>query len=67
MRKVVAKAGRIRRLLRRWRMQAGQTIVEYTLLLAVIGIPMIGFSRKLLGYLATYYGWLTFMETTPLP
>ena len=52
---------------RSWRRQAGQTIVEYTLLLVAFGIPMIYFARWLLGYLGGYYGWLTFLETTPLP
>ena len=52
---------------RRWRSQAGQTMVEYTLILVAFGIPMIYLARWLLGYLGGYYGWLTFLETMPLP
>jgi len=62
-----AKTGRRMGLRRRWRMQAGQTIVEYTLLLAVFGIPLVWFSKVLLDYLGNYYAFLTFLETTPLP
>ena len=67
MKRVPAKLGRMGLSRRNWRRQAGQTIVEYTLLLVAFGIPMIYFARWLLGYLGGYYGWLTFLETTPFP
>ena len=51
----------------RWRMQAGQTIVEYTLLLAGFGIPLLAATKWLLDYLGIYYAYLAFLETTPLP
>jgi hypothetical protein len=47
--------------------QAGQVILEYTLLLATIGIPMIYLARLLLGILAAQYAMVTCLETLPLP
>ena len=47
--------------------QAGQTAVEYALLLAAFGLPMIFVFRWLLGALAHYYGMVTFLETLPFP
>ncbi len=47
--------------------QRGQVILEYTLLLATFGIPMIYLSKLLLGILAAQYSMVTFLETLPLP
>ena len=47
--------------------QRGQVILEYTLLLATFGIPMILVARWLLGTLAGYYAMVSFLETLPLP
>lgn len=49
------------------REQAGQAAVEYTLILAAFGLPMIFVFRLLLGALAHYYGMVTFLETLPFP
>jgi len=67
MMKAVAKVGRMRRLRRAWRRQAGQAILEYTLVLAVFGIPMIWVATKLLGALGGYYEMVSFLVTSPLP
>ncbi len=45
----------------------GAVTVEYSLLLATFGIPMILVFRLLLGTLAEYYKTVTFLETLPLP
>lgn len=47
--------------------QAGQTTVEYALLLAVFALPMFFIFVKLLDVLAGHYGMLTFIETLPFP
>jgi hypothetical protein len=47
--------------------QGGQVILEYTLLLATFGIPMIYLARLLLGILAAQYAMVTCLETLPLP
>ena len=47
--------------------QCGQVTVEYTLLLAAFGIPMLYVFRMLLSVLAEYYGMVTFLETLPMP
>jgi len=54
---------------RRWsiRGEQGQVILEYTLLLATFGIPMVLVARWLLETLAGYYGMVSFLETSPLP
>ena len=45
----------------------GQVTIEYTLLLATFGIPMIIGFRYLLGTLAEYWKMITFLETLPFP
>jgi Flp pilus assembly pilin Flp len=67
MSEMVARIGWRERLRRAACGQAGQTLVEYTLLLVVIGIPMIVLARKLLAILSGLYGMVTFVETLPLP
>jgi len=47
--------------------QAGQTTVEYALLLAVFGLPMFVVFAWLLEITAGYYGMVSFLETLPLP
>jgi hypothetical protein len=47
--------------------QTGQVVLEYTLLLATFGIPMIYLSKLLLEVLAGHYEMVTFLETLPLP
>jgi Flp pilus assembly pilin Flp len=47
--------------------QAGQTMVEYALLLAVFGLPMFFVFARLLEVLAAYFGMISFMQTLPLP
>jgi Flp pilus assembly pilin Flp len=47
--------------------EGGQTLVEYTLILAAFGIPMIYVARWLLGALAGHYAMVSFLETLPLP
>lgn len=47
--------------------QAGQTSVEYTLLLAGIGLPMVYVFTTLLNALSSYYQMVTFLQTLPLP
>ncbi len=45
----------------------GSVTVEYSLLLAAFGIPMIFVFRLLLAALAEYYKMITFHVTLPLP
>jgi Flp pilus assembly pilin Flp len=47
--------------------QRGQATVEYVLLLAVFGIPMMWVFATLLALMSEYYGMITFMETLPIP
>ena len=47
--------------------QVGQTSVEYTLLLAGIGLPMMYVFKVLLDTLTAYYQMVTFVQTLPLP
>ncbi len=47
--------------------QAGQTTVEWTLLLAAFGIPMIYAFKVLLDVLSEHYRAITFLETLPFP
>lgn len=69
------RARRIRGWMKRWLDNArrfladaaGAVTVEYSLLLATFGIPMILVFRLLLGTLAEYYKTVTFLETLPLP
>ena len=46
---------------------AGQTQIEYVLLLATFGLPMIAVFGWLLKLLTEYYGMVTFIETLPFP
>ena len=45
----------------------GQAMIEYTLILAVFGIPMILLCRALLSILVEHYRMVTFLETLPYP
>lgn len=45
----------------------GSVTVEYSLLLAAFGIPMIYVFRLLLAALAEYYKMVSFLQTLPLP
>jgi hypothetical protein len=47
--------------------EQGQVMLEYTLLLAVFGIPMILVARLLLNTMSAHYGIVSWMETLPLP
>jgi hypothetical protein len=47
--------------------ETGQVVLEYTLLLATFGIPMIYLAKLLLEILAGQYAMVTFLETLPLP
>ena len=47
--------------------QRGQAIVEYALVLAVIGLPCVVLFGWLLGILAEYYRMVVFVETLPFP
>jgi hypothetical protein len=47
--------------------ETGQVVLEYTLLLATFGIPMVYMVKLLLGVLAGQYAMVTFLETLPLP
>ncbi len=46
---------------------AGQATIEYTLIVAVFGIPMILLCRVLLSILVEHYRMVTFLETLPYP
>jgi len=59
-----ATAGRLRRLARD---QAGQTTVEWALILAGFGLPMVLAFGWLLALLAEHYNMVTFLETLPFP
>lgn len=45
--------------------QAGQTTIEWTLVLVAFGLPMFYVFGHLLGALAEYYRMMTFMVTLP--
>ncbi len=47
--------------------RTGQTTVEYSLLLAIFGLPMFYVMAKLLEILAEYYKVVSFVETLPYP
>jgi len=47
--------------------QAGQTTVEWVLLMAGFGIPMVWVFAQLLSLLAEHYNMVTFLETLPFP
>ena len=47
--------------------QAGQTTVEWALLLGGFGLPMVYGFAMLLAILAEHYRMVTFIETLPFP
>ena len=47
--------------------QAGQTTVEWALLLGAFGIPLVYLVVLLLGALGEHYRMVTLIETLPLP
>ncbi len=47
--------------------EQGQTTIEWTLLLAGFGIPMMVAIRWLLGAMTEYYRMISFLETLPFP
>ncbi|MHC4481714.1 MAG: Flp family type IVb pilin [Planctomycetota bacterium] len=57
----------LRSLTRLARDDAGQTTIEYALLIAVIGLPAITVFGWLLKILATNYQIVTFLELLPFP
>ena len=61
----------MRRTLRRCRTlhadQAGQTSLEWALLMACVGIPLLMVFRWLLGALVEHYRMISFFETLPFP
>ena len=59
--------GLLERIHRLSRDSKGQTTVEWTLLLAGFGLPMIFVITILLAVLAEHYKMVTFLETLPVP
>ena len=47
--------------------RAGQTTVEWALLLAFVGVPMVYAFSLLLSALAEHYRMVSFFETLPFP
>lgn len=47
--------------------EAGQTTLEWALVLAAVGVPMIYVFGLLLGVLAENYRMVTFLELLPFP
>ncbi len=47
--------------------QAGQTTIEWALLLAAFVLPMAYVIRMLLDLLAVHYGMVVFLHTLPFP
>lgn len=47
--------------------QAGQTTIEWAILMAGFGLPMIYVFSLLLAALAEYYRMVTFLHTLPYP
>lgn len=47
--------------------QAGQSTLEWTLLLAVVGLPAITLFGWMVSALAEYYRMVTFLELLPFP
>ena len=47
--------------------RAGQSTIEWTLILAVFALPMIWVIRVLLNTIAEYYRMVSFLETLPYP
>ena len=52
---------------RRPRRQAGQTTVEWVLLMVAFGLPMVYVFRLLLSLMAEHYRLVTFIEALPFP
>ena len=50
-----------------WCDDAGQTTIEWTLLLVCFALPMIYVLALLLSALAGHYRMVTFLETLPFP
>ncbi|HUS48155.1 MAG TPA: hypothetical protein VM098_08545 [Phycisphaerae bacterium] len=47
--------------------QAGQTTVEWAIILVVVALPMYCVFRALVEVMAAHYKMLTFLETLPFP
>jgi hypothetical protein len=47
--------------------QAGQSMVEYALLIAVFGLPMLLIFVKLLELTAGHYGMVALLQNLPFP
>lgn len=47
--------------------QAGQTAIEWTLVLVAFGLPMIYVFAMLLAILAAHYRMVVFLESLPFP
>ena len=47
--------------------QNGQATIEYTLILAGIGLPLFGVFLLLLGLLTEHYKMVVFLQTLPMP
>ena len=47
--------------------EAGQTTVEWTLIMAFIGLPLFYVFMRLLDVLVEHYRMMTFFETLPFP
>ncbi len=58
---------RTRRMAELARDQAGQTTIEYSLLLVAFSLPMIYVIRVLLAVLEEHYRLVSFLETLPYP
>ena len=58
---------RTRRMSELARDQAGQTTIEYSLLLVAFSLPMIYVIRVLLAVLEEHYRLVSFLETLPYP
>lgn len=56
-----------RMLARLVRDERGQTTVEYMLIVAAFGIPLVWVMRRLLEVLAEHYRMISFLETLPYP
>ena len=61
---MVKIAWRMRKL---WADQAGQTTIEWALLMAMVGLPAIALFGMLLGILAENYRMVTMMLSWPFP
>ncbi len=50
-----------------WRDQGGQTTLEWTLLLATVGLPAIVMFAMMLATLTEYYRMVVYLVSVPLP